>query len=262
MKRWIMVASDKGGTGKSVFSRALADRLRRERVEALLVDGDGAVGQLLQFYGDRDDSKPVSKQSPSTGVMPFSMAGEVKDRDALVNMLAYQREVVLCDLPAGSLTFLKQMEWELGVFELLTAQGYQTTLVNVISPFRASIRTVIPMLDLGRDRADYVVVENAWFGERDDYLLWYGDDGMPASKGKLLLEERQGITLRMPRLEGRTCALIDAYNLRYSAAREDPRLAIADRSRIHRWLKSMDSELDKAARLLGIEAEQQIPASV
>ena len=70
-----------------------------------------------------------------------------------------------------------------------------------------------------------------------------------------MLEQQQGITLRMPRLEGRTCALIDAYNLKYSTAQEDKRLTIADRSRVHRWLKAMDSELDKAGVVLGIAKE-------
>ena len=61
-----------------------------------------------------------------------------------------------------------------------------------------------------------IVVENAWFGDQEDYILWYGGDGVPVSKGKVLLEQQQGIALRMPKLEGRTCALIDAYNLKYS----------------------------------------------
>src|SRR5512143_2166836 len=100
MKRWIMVVSDKGGTGKSIFSRAVADRLRRATANALLVDGDGTVGQLLQFYGERDDTGRLREQTPEHGVMPFLMTGGIKDRDALVNMLDYDKPVVLCDLPA------------------------------------------------------------------------------------------------------------------------------------------------------------------
>src|SRR5512144_1647639 len=138
-KRWIMVGSDKGGTGKSIFSRALADRLRRDRVNALLVDGDGTVGQLLQFYGDRDETGRLCEQSPDSGVMPFAMTGGVKDRDALVNMLDYDKAVVLCDLPAGSITFLRQLEQEVGLIDLVTLQGYRLTLVNVISPYRAAM---------------------------------------------------------------------------------------------------------------------------
>jgi len=255
MKRWIMVISDKGGTGKSIFSRALADRLRRDRIDSLLVDGDGTVGQLLQFYGERDDAGRLQEQTPDRGVMPFLMTGGVKDRDALVNMLEYEKPVVLCDLPAGSITFTRQLEQDVGLLDLVTRQGYRLTLVNVISPYRASTRTVSQMIELGGDRVDYVVVENAWFGDQGDYILWYGGDGVPVSKGKIMLEQQQGITLRMPRLEGRTCALIDAYNLTYCAAADDKRLPIADRSRVHRWLKAMDSELDKAGEVLGIAKE-------
>ena len=257
MKRWIMVVSDQGGTGKSIFSRALADRLRRNRINALLVDGDGTVGQLLQFYGDRDDAGRFCEQSSESGVMTFAMTGGVKDRDAFVNMLEHDKAVVLCDLPAGSITFTRQLEQEVGLFELVALHGYQLTLVNVISPYRASTRTVSQMIELGNSRADYVVVENAWFGEQDDYILWYGGEGVPVSKGKVLLEQQQGIALRMPKLEGRTGALIDAYTLPYSAAKTDKRLTLADRSRAHRWLQALDSELDKAGEVLGIATDPQ-----
>ena len=180
MKRWIMVISDKGGTGKSIFSRALADRLRRDRIDRLLVDGDGTVGQLLQFYGERDEAGRLREQSPESGVMPFMMTGGVKDRDALVNMLEYDKTVVLCDLPAGSITFTRQLEHDVGLFDLVAQHGYRLTLVNVISPYRAATRTVSQMIELGGDRADYVVVENAWFGDQEDYILWYGGDGVPS----------------------------------------------------------------------------------
>jgi hypothetical protein len=230
----------------------LADRLRRDRIDSLLVDGDGTVGQLLQFYGERDEAGRLQEQTPDRGVMPFLMTGGVKDRDALINMLEYEKTVVLCDLPAGSITFIRQLEQDVGLFELVAQHGYRLTLVNVISPYRAATRTVSQMIELGGDRADYVVVENAWFGDQEDYILWYGGDGVPVSKGKVLLEQQQGLALRMPKLEGRTCALIDAYNLKYSTAKEDKRLTIADRSRVHRWLRAMDSELDKASEVLGI----------
>ncbi len=51
--------------------------------------------------------------------------------------------------------------------------------------------------------------------------------------------------------------LIDAYNLTYCAAADDKRLPIADRSRVHCWLKAMDQELDKAGDVLGITEENQ-----
>jgi hypothetical protein len=254
--------SEKGGTGKTTFCRALADRLRRDNTDSLLVDGDGTVGQLVQFYGEGDQDGRLITQTPEKGVMAFSMTGTVADRDTLVNMLEHKKEVVLSDLPAGSITFLSQMESELGLFELIIGEGYEVTLVNVISPYRASTRTVAYMIELGDDKADYVVVENAWFGSHDDYLLWYGNkDGIEPSKGKQMLEAQGGIMIMMPRLEGRTCALIDTYNLPYWRAKDDTRLPIADRSRTHRWLKAMDAELDKGARVLGIRSAE-LPRAV
>lgn len=66
MKRFVMTISDKGGSGKSVTARKLADYYRANgRDDVLLVDGDGEVGQLLKFYGERDaNGRITAKQTP------------------------------------------------------------------------------------------------------------------------------------------------------------------------------------------------------
>jgi hypothetical protein len=73
-------------------------------------------------------------------------------------------------------------------------------------------------------------------------------------RGKRMLEERNGIVLNMPALQASTYALIDLYSLTFDAARTDTRLRLADRSRVHQWMRAMDAELDRAATLLGLGA--------
>ena len=48
--------------------------------------------------------------------------------------------------------------------------------------------------------------------------------------------------------------LVDLYSLTFDAARTDTRLRLADRSRVHQWMRAIDAELGQAAALLGLGA--------
>ena len=73
-RRVVLVAGQKGGTGKSSVARALVDRCRRDRISAAGYDADGSVGQLLQFYGTRTADGQVSiEQDPLQGIGYFDL---------------------------------------------------------------------------------------------------------------------------------------------------------------------------------------------
>jgi hypothetical protein len=101
-------------------------------------------------------------------------------------------------------------------------------------------------------------VRNLAFGAADEFVLFdsYADAAgkVVGGRGKRMLEERNGIVLNMPALQASTYALIDLYSLTFDAARTDTRLRLADRSRVHQWMRAMDAELDRAATLLGLGA--------
>lgn len=252
MKRFVMVCGDKGGTGKSLAARALADRIRREQRDALLIDGDGEIGNLFQFYAKLDaHGEPVADQAPD-GVVPVRFTGTERERDQLLAAVDPGRPLVLADMPAASLTQLKQFDAETGFFPELARAGYRPTLVNVLSPFSASTRTVREMIGLAGKQADYVVVVNQWFGDREDFFMWYGHGNSPPSPGYTLLPEYGGIEIALPKLQAGVLVAIDEQLLTFSDAREDTRLTTPQRSRLHRWMQAVDAELDRAAHYLGL----------
>jgi len=55
VRRWILVTSGKGGVGKSLVARLLAEMKREVEPATWLLDGDGEVGQLAQYLGTRDE---------------------------------------------------------------------------------------------------------------------------------------------------------------------------------------------------------------
>jgi len=94
IKQIFLVLSDKGGTGKSIFSRGLADYIVRnnKQNETLMVDGDGEVGQLLQFYREY-------------GVISAQIIDQEK-RDQFINILESEKKFIIVDLPAASISHL------------------------------------------------------------------------------------------------------------------------------------------------------------
>ncbi|MBB2984574.1 MAG: cobalamin biosynthesis protein CobQ [Paraburkholderia tropica] len=252
MKRFVMVCGDKGGTGKSLMARGIADRLRRERRDALLLDCDGEIGNLFQFHAKTtSDGEPVPDQI-AEGVVPFRFTGPERERDQLLAAVDPGRPLILADMPAASLTQLQQFDAETGFFQELEQHGYRATLVNVLSPFSASTRTVAEMIGLTGKQADYVVAVNQWFGDREDFFMWYGSAYSAPSPGRAMLSGHGGVEIVLPRLQAGVLVAIDELMLTFSAAREDTRLTTPQRSRLHRWMQALDVQLDAAADYLGL----------
>ena len=257
MKHFVMVLTDKGGTGKSMLTRAIADRYARDGIKALLVDGDGEVGQLFQFYSKVDaDGNPV-KQAAGDGVLTMRVTGEEKERDKLLAMVDYDLPVVLVDMPAASLTALARMDAEVGFFDELKRSGYRATLINVLSPFQSSTRTVKQMIELAGKNADYVAVINRWFGDDEDFYMWRGDSSNPPSMGREMLPDFGGIEIDLPKLQTGVLVAMDDLMLTFSDACESPSLSRPQRSRLIRWMKDTDNQLDKISHMIGLKGKDE-----
>lgn len=257
MKHFVMVLTDKGGTGKSMLTRAIADRYARDGIKALLIDGDGEVGQLFQFYSKVDVAGNPVNQAAGDGVLTMRVTGEEKERDKLLAMLDYDLPVVLVDMPAASLTALARMNTEVGFFDELKRSGYRATMINVLSPFQSSTRTVKQMIELSGKNADYVAVINRWFGDDEDFYMWLGDTSNPPSQGREMLPAFGGIEIELPRLQTGVLVAMDDLMLTFSNACESAFLSRPQRSRLIRWMKDTDIQLDKISHLIGLKGKHE-----
>ncbi len=257
MKRFVMTISDKGGSGKSVTARKLADYYRANgRDDVLLVDGDGEVGQLLKFYGERDaNGRITAKQTPGVGVLAFALHGGKTDREKISTVLDHGAETVLVDFPAAGLTVLEQTNEAFGFLDDIKAEGYRPVFINPITPFAASMRTVKRMIQLGGQDSDYIVLRNEMFTEGpEDWIVWDGseDSQILPSGGKAALAAVGGMELDLPRLRAGAMALIDEFSLTFDTACADPRMPRYHRKYVQIWRKACHERLDKIAHLLGI----------
>jgi len=256
VKRFVMTISDKGGSGKSVTARLLADYYRANNVNVMLIDGDGEVGQLLKGYGQRDETgRLLSQQTPGIGVLHFALHGSKSDREKIATVLDHGADLVLCDFPAAGLTVLEQSNDAFGFLDDIKAEGYRPVFVNPITPFAASMRTVKRMTTIGGADSDYIVFRNEMFTEgQEDWIVWDGsEDGViRPSSGKKTLADVGGYELDLPRLRSGAMALIDEFNLTYADACTDTRMPRYHRKYAQIWRKACHDRFDTIAGVLGV----------
>ncbi len=102
-KRLITVTSDKGGTGKSTFSRGFLDLLLRKNISCLACDSDKRNAQLYRHYKEvRGGVKRID-------------VGVRGGADALLDdMEQVGTSVILVDLPAGEMKRLRNWKQRWG----------------------------------------------------------------------------------------------------------------------------------------------------
>lgn len=262
-RRLIMTVGDKGGSGKSFFTRALAGlHLADSTPGVLLIDGDSTVGSLVKFFGDRGR------------VEPFSVHGKLDERDRLVNdLLRRGASLVVADMPATSLTRLREIADDYDFVDAVADAGYRLTVVAPITPYDDSIldlQDTIALCDpdvvaafdhadamaspLGTEsvptkaRVDYVAMVNLGLAEdRTDFALW---DAAHAYTRRLFTFAG-GVQLQFPALRPRIAALLQQHRLSFIDAETSEYLTVTDRGRMQRWNAAVATSLRGAGERLG-----------
>lgn len=249
-KRAIFVVAQKGGVGKSFFTRGLVQLYRDAQIATAAYDADGAVGQLMQYYG-RFDDKGDPIQDPVGGAGFFDVRNP-KQRDGLVNAIETGAEVILIDMPGGSVGELgKVLGTPRALFDLYVRSGYEVIVVVVISVLKASIATVMDVVDMFGDSAKYVVVKNRGTGgspTAEDFRVYDGyDNGLTSSEGvaRKMVEQHGGETIVMQEMQAETIQWLDEFDYSFAEGRTVQRGSLAHSERIHRWLESLKEAISR-----------------
>ena len=221
------IGGEKGGVGKSVVSRVIAQYFIDREQPFLGFDTDRSHGSLLRFYTDYASPVVVDQYESLDTIV--EAASEQPDKRILVDLAAQTHEPLV-----------KWMD-DSGVLEAAGEAGLALTYWHVMDSGRDSVDLLKKLLDRFGSRLNYVIVLNQLRGDNFDIFEKSGE------KEHVLSLHARIITLR--RLHENVINKIDAGSTSFWAAKnksatETTGLGILERQRVKVWLNHAYEQLD------------------
>jgi hypothetical protein len=218
------VGGEKGGVGKSVVARLLAQWFIDRSLPFAGVDGDLSHGSLVRSYADF--SQTVDLRDPSS-------ADQIVDR-----ALGAERRV-LVDLPAQSIRSLWAWLSGANVIGFAKEMGIRLSFWHVSDGGFASVAEIEKALELFGDQIEHKVVKN--FGRSKDFSQF------DESNAKRHLDQLGGRTIELPELDSAAMYKADRLGSSFWAAihsTDGQGLKPLDRQRVRLWLERCYAQLE------------------
>jgi hypothetical protein len=223
-----LIGGEKGGVGKSMVSRLLAQYFIDQHVPFVGFDTDRSHGALMRFYADY--ASPVLVDRYETLDKIVESAAEQPGRRVLVDLAAQTHELLV-----------KWMD-ESGVLDMAEPSGFTLHYWHVMDVGRDSVDLLTQLLDRFGERLHYVLVLNQLRGH---------DFSLLETSGQLARARALGATvITIKRLHDSAVQKIDAANSSFWAAKSNASvggsdLGLLERQRVKVWLNHAFSEIAK-----------------
>ena len=223
-----LIGGEKGGVGKSLVARLVAQYLIDHSIPFLGFDSDRSHGALLRFY--QGYASPV-------------VVDQYDSLDAIVEAATEEPERrILVDLAAQTQQSLTNWMDESQLLGLAPELGLNIRYWHVMDTGKDSVDLLRRLLDRYEERLSYVIVQNQLRGEEFSILRQSGQ-----------LERAQGWgaeVITVKRLQEATVTKIDANSSSFWAASQSDdksgaRLGLLERQRLRNWLKSAYDEIGR-----------------
>jgi hypothetical protein len=219
------IGGEKGGVGKSVISRSLAQYYIDKQIPFTGYDTDRTHQTFLRFYGDY--------ASPSTVDSYEQLDGLIENYD-----LESSNRIIV-DLAAQTkLPLLKWIE-ESNVIELGKELGLKMKFWHVMDDSKDSVILLENLLNTFHDNVEYIIVFN--HGRGTQFKIF------ESSSVKKLATELGANFMNLKKLHERTMQKIDEANSSFWAAVHSKSigLGIMERQRIKTWLDAVYDEYNR-----------------
>ncbi len=219
MSRIHFIGGEKGGVGKSVAARLLAQYHIDREIPFTVFDGDRSHAAMLSFYGDYADAVEISR---------------FESLDGIVQPALEEGRNVIVDLAAQSSRPLERWMTDSGLVDIAGEADTPVTLWHLMDDGTDSPRLLQRLLDTHGEGPDYVVVRN--FGRGEDFSLF--DDSETRSRA----EELNAHIMDLPALHAPTMRQVDRSGASFWAAVNNrdpdagPCLGLLERQRVKVWL--------------------------
>lgn len=224
------IGGEKGGVGKSLVARLLAQYLIDHKLPFLGFDSDRSHGALLRFYPGY--ASPVVIDHYESLDKVVEAATEDANRRIIVDLAAQTHQPLV-----------KWME-ESGMLELAGEFGIAVRYWHVMDSGKDSVDLLTRLLDRFGTQLSYVVVLNQLRGEDFEIFDRSGQKERALGMGAKIAT--------LPRLHESAMTRIDARSTSFWAAahsgdKELTGLGLLERQRVKVWLGRAYAELDRLA---------------
>jgi hypothetical protein len=214
-----LIGGEKGGVGKSLVARLLAQYFIDHSIPFIGFDSDRSHGALLRFYSGYASPVIIDRYDSLDAIV--ESATEHPDRRVLVDLAAQTQEPLT-----------KWMD-ESQLLEVAPEMGLNIRYWHVMDSGRDSVDLLQRLLDRYAQRLKYVVVQNQLRG--DDFSI------LERSGQLERVKSFNASVIAIKRLQDSAMTKIDAYSSSFwAAAQADDkgpgRLGILERQRVKSWL--------------------------
>jgi len=222
-----LIGGEKGGVGKSLVSRLLAQYFIDHDMPFLGFDTDRSHGSLMRFYAGYASPVLIDRYEALDTIIESSI--DQPGRRVLVDLAAQTHEPLT-----------KWMD-ESGVLDLADVSGLALHYWHVMDSGRDSVDLLKKLLDRFGHRLHYVLVRNQLRGDDFSQLEQSGE-----------LERALGLgakVVNIKRLHDAVVQKIDAANNSFWAAKNaanGSKLGLMERQRLKLWLNHAYAEIGAA----------------
>ncbi len=223
------IGGEKGGVGKSVVARVLAQYLIDKELPFLGFDTDRSHGALMRFYAGYASAVLVDRYEALDAMVEAAVAQP--DRRILIDLAAQTHDPLV-----------KWMD-ESGVLDAADEMGFAIHYWHVMDAGKDSVDLLKRLLDRFGGRLRYVLVLNQLRGD---------DFGILKQSGELARALELGArVVSLRRLHDATINKIDAGSSSFWAAKnpsdkDTTGLGLMDRQRVKTWLRDAYQQIDAA----------------
>lgn len=221
-----LIGGEKGGVGKSLVSRILAQYFIDKQRPFKGFDTDKSHGALLRFYADY--ASPV-------------VIDRYEALDQLVETATEAPQSIIVDLAAQTHEFLVRWIEDSGLLGFADEIDISLTYWHVMDAGRDSVDLLRKLLDQFGSGLKVVVVLNEVRGDQFEILKVSGELARARSRGASVIT--------LPRLQDATMQKIDQFSSSFWAAthasdREATGLGLLERQRVKIWLHKAYQQID------------------
>ena len=220
------IGGEKGGVGKSLTARVLAQYMIDKQIPFLGFDTDRSHGALMRFYSGY--ASPVLMDRYEALDVIVEAASEQPERRILVDLAAQTHEPLV-----------KWME-DAGVINMAEEMGMTIHYWHVMDSGKDSVDLLQKLLDRFGTGLKYVLVRNQVRGNDFSVLEQSGEQARAQALGARIVSVKRLHEGVMNRIDSASSSFSEAK----TSDKDDTGLGLMDRQRIKMWLRDAYREMD------------------